>query len=230
MQSRRNQRYQKTGLSETQQDYHIARRRMVQEQLRAETTDRRVLDAMAKIPRHLFVEEGLWGQAYSDRPLSIGEGQTISQPRIVAMMTAALQLMGDEKVLEIGTGCGYQTAVLCECAREVYSIERIGSLSHRARRRLYEIGDVRFHLRIGDGTVGWPEHAPFDAIIVTAGAPAVPDALVQQLADGGRLVIPVGGECQQQLLRMTRRGRDVVTERLTACRFVKLIGEAGWPS
>ncbi len=217
------------GLSAAQQAYHPARRRMVEEQLRPEITDERVLAAMAKIPRHQFVEEGLWNQAYSDRPLSIGDGQTISQPRIVAAMTQALRLTGTEKVLEIGTGCGYQTAVLCELAAHVHSIERITRLSNRARRNLYELGYMKFSLRIGDGTIGWPEAAPFDAIIVTAGGPTVPPSLREQLAVGGRLLIPVGDEDTQSLLQITRRDATTYDEtRLAGCRFVKLIGEQGW--
>lgn len=225
---RRNNRYKKPGLSEEQQAFHLARRRMVEEQLTPDIRDPRVLAAMAKIPRHLFVEEGLWNQAYSDRPLPIGEGQTISQPKIVALMTEALQLTGTETVLEIGTGCGYQTAILCELAAKVFSIERIASLSHKARRRLYELGRVNFQLRVGDGSRGWPEGAPFAAIIVTAGSPSVPQSLLQQLVDGGRLVIPVGTEEDQVLCRVTRHGDRCTEERLTACRFVKLLGAEGW--
>lgn len=226
--SAHNRRYQKAGLSQQQQAYHVARRRMVERQL-VGIRDKRVLDAMAKIPRHLFVEEGLWDQAYGDCPLPIGEGQTISQPRMVALMTAALALRGQERVLEIGTGCGYQTAIVCELAREVYSIERLAGLSHRARRHLYDLGCMNFQLRIGDGTLGWPEAAPFDVMLVTAGGPRVPEPLLAQLSpDGGRLVIPIGSETAQDLVRIVRRGDQYTQEHLTGCRFVKLIGAAGW--
>lgn len=224
----KNERYKKAGLSGQQQEYHIARKRMVEEQLR-EIRDGRVLSAMAAVPRHMFVEEALWGRAYGDYPLSIGEGQTISQPLMVALMTELLLLKGPEKVLEIGTGCGYQTAILCELAADVYSIERILRLSNQARRTLYGLGYLRFHLRIGDGSRGWPEAAPFDAIIVTAGAPEMPRPLLDQLKDGGRLVVPVGPEENQDLKRVRRIGSEFKEENLGACRFVKLIGEFGWP-
>ena len=201
---------------------------MLEMDIRPQIKDGRVLAAMSKVPRERFVPEGLVAQAYSDRPLNIGEGQTISQPLIVAMMSALLHLKGTEKILEIGTGSGYQAAILCELAKKVYSIERISSLSNRARRILYEIGYVNFTLRIGDGTLGWPENAPFDGIIVTAGAPVIPEALVEQLADGGRLVIPVGGEEVQTLKIITRIGSSFKEESVSGCRFVKLIGEYGW--
>lgn len=222
-------RYRKAGLSELQRDYHIARKRMVDEQLRNRgIRDARVLAAMAKVPRHMFVDEGLWGQAYGDYPLSIGEGQTISQPLMVALMTETLALQGAEKVLEIGTGSGYQTAILCEVAREVYSIERIAHLSHRARRTLYGLGYMGFHLQIGDGSRGWVDAAPFDSIIVTAGTPRVPSVFLSQLGEGGRLVIPVGGE-ESQTLKLYQRRQGKITETdLSACRFVRLIGEYGW--
>ncbi|MBI4365634.1 MAG: protein-L-isoaspartate(D-aspartate) O-methyltransferase [Deltaproteobacteria bacterium] len=202
---------------------------MVEEQLRAGgIRDERVLAAMGKVPRHAFVEEALRGRAYGDYPLSIGEGQTISQPLMVALMTEVLRLHGTEKVLEIGTGCGYQTAILCELAREVYSVERIARLSHRARRVLYDLGYLRFRLRIGDGSTGWPEAAPFDRIIVTAAGPSVPPAYLEQLTPEGRLVIPVGGGDQQILKLVYRTGDRTVEEALGACRFVRLIGEYGW--
>lgn len=191
-------------------------------------SDPRVLTAMAKIPRHLFVPDGMAAQAYSDHPLHIGEGQTISQPVIVGIMTQALELTGHEKVLDIGTGSGYQLAVLCELAREVYSIERIAKLSHRARRVLYDVGYVNFKLRIGDGTMGWPEAAPFDCILVAAGSPDIPQAYLEQLAEGGRLVIPVGGEESQQLTLAIRRGKSFEKRVISGCRFVKLIGQQGW--
>lgn len=208
--------------------YNIARKRMIEEQLRPEIHDQRVLDAMAKVPRDRFVPHALEGQAYSDHPLNIGEGQTISQPLIVAMMTEQLQLKGDERILEIGTGSGYQCAILCELCKKVYSIERITSLSNRARRVLYDLGYVNFSLRIGDGTKGWPEEAPFDRIIVTAGAPVIPEELQRQLRNGGGLIIPVGGEESQVLKIITRHGNKFEEKSISGCRFVKLIGEHGW--
>lgn len=223
----RHETFKKNGLTQEQNSFYISRKRMVEEQLK-EIRDKRVLDAMSKVPRHKFVEDAFVDQAYSDHPLNIGMGQTISQPLIVAMMTEALQLKGGEKVLEIGTGSGYQTGILCELAKEVYSIERLDKLSHRARRILYDIGYMNFKLRIGDGTLGWPEAAPFNAVIVTAGSPIVPVKLLEQLADGGRLVIPVGGEDTQILKRFTKEGESFKEEALTGCRFVKLIGEYGW--
>ncbi len=208
------------------------RLRMVDAQIRSRgIRDPRVLQAMEKVPRHLFVEEALMDQAYNDTPLPIEEGQTISQPYIVALMTEALALRGKEKVLEIGTGSGYQTAVLCELAGVVFSIERIALLAGLARRRLDALGCFNAAIRVGDGTYGWREEAPFEAIMVTAGAPRVPRLLVEQLAPGGRLVVPVGGRHVQSLLRLTRRGEDpedVETTDLGGCRFVDLVGEHGW--
>ncbi|RLA79550.1 MAG: protein-L-isoaspartate O-methyltransferase [Deltaproteobacteria bacterium] len=207
----------------------LARRRMVQEQLIPRgITDRRVLEALAKVPRHLFVPEALWHQAYSDRPLPIGYGQTISQPYIVALMTEALELQGDERVLEVGTGSGYQAAILAELAKQVYSVERMPELARRARRILDRLGYGNVLIRVGDGSKGWPERAPFDAIIVTAGAPKVPKALLQQLKVGGRMVIPVGDEHSQELLKIVRLKDGFQQEELGGCRFVKLIGEEGW--
>jgi protein-L-isoaspartate(D-aspartate) O-methyltransferase len=167
-------------------------------------------------------------QAYEDRPLPIGLGQTISQPLIVAMMTEALALEGSERVLEIGTGSGYQAAILAELAKEVYTIERVRELSIQARKVLYRLGFDNIKLKIGDGTLGWPEEAPYDRIIVTAGAPHVPEELMKQLADGGRLVIPVGGEDVQHLDVVIRKGAEFHTRSITACRFVKLVGKSGW--
>jgi len=210
-------------------DMPLARRRMVQEQLIPRgITDRRVLEALAKVPRHLFVPEALWHQAYSDRPLPIGYGQTISQPYIVALMTEALELQGDERVLEVGTGSGYQAAILAELAKQVYSVERMPELARRARRILDRLGYGNVLIRVGDGSKGWPERAPFDAIIVTAGAPKVPKALLQQLKVGGRMVIPVGDEHSQELLKIVRLKDGFQQEELGGCRFVKLIGEEGW--
>ena len=208
--------------------------RMVETQIRARgVTDRRVQKAMEKIPRHLFVTDGLSDQAYNDNPLPIESQQTISQPYIVALMTAALELTGSEKVLEIGTGSGYQTAVLAELAERVFSVERIASLAAGARKILDALGYYNVAIRIGDGTFGWREESPFAAIVVTAGAPKVPRLLLEQLSPGGRLVIPVGTHSSQTLLKVTRLSddpEDIKQEELCGCRFVDLIGENGWKS
>ncbi len=188
----------------------------------------RLIAAMKKIPRHLFVEEALQSQAYSDHPLPIGEKQTISQPYMVALMTEALQLTGKEKVLEIGAGSGYQAAILAELAEKVFSIERIRSLAIRARELLYELGYYNVEIKIFDGTFGWVEKSPFDAIIVTAGAPDIPQPLIDQLTIDGRLVIPVGDAFVQDLIRVTKTEEGIKREDLGGCRFVKLIGRYGW--
>jgi len=205
---------------------------MINTQLTARgISDDRVSKAMATVPRHLFVDEGLQDQAYSDSPLPIGSRQTISQPYIVALMTEALELKGTEKVLEIGTGCGYQTAILAELAERVLSIERIASLAFRAQRTLDSLGYYNILIRVGDGTYGWNEEAPFDAVITTAGAPKIPKTLTGQLAVGGRLIIPVGDRISQTLVKVTRLSEepdDFRTEDLCGCRFVALIGEHGW--
>lgn len=212
-------------------DYSKARLKMVEEQIVARgIKDSRLIEAMKKVPRHLFVEEALQGQAYSDHPLPIGEKQTISQPYMVALMTEALLLRGKEKVLEIGTGSGYQTAILAELAEKVFSIERIRSLAIRARELLYRLGYYNFEIKIFDGTLGWVEKSPFDAIIVTAGAPDIPQSLVDQLTMGGRLVIPVGDAFVQDLIRVTKTEEGLKKEDLGGCRFVKLIGKYGWES
>jgi len=209
--------------------YEVARRRMVTEQLiPGGIKDQRVIEAMGKIPRHIFVDPGIIDQAYEDRPLSIGMGQTISQPMMVAIMTEALALTGSERVLEIGTGSGYQAAILAELAKEVLTIERIDTLSIRARRILHKLFYTNIRFRIGDGTLGWPEEAPFDGIIVTAASPEIQKTFRDQLADGGRLVIPYGGEFTQELVVITRHGEYYETKPVTGCRFVKLIGEYGW--
>lgn len=188
-----------------------------------------VLHAMLTVPRHLFVDEALWSQAYTDHALPIGEKQTISQPYMVAFMTEALGLKGDERVLEIGTGSGYQAAVLSMIAHRVYSVERIGQIAARARKLLDGFMCPNVIIRVSDGTLGWPDEAPFDAIMVTAGSPAVPESLISQLKPGGRLVIPVGEENEQRLLRVTRKeDGGTETEVLGGCKFVKLIGKQGW--
>jgi protein-L-isoaspartate(D-aspartate) O-methyltransferase len=188
---------------------------------------------MEKIPRHLFVADGLSDQAYNDNPLPIEYQQTISQPYIVALMSSALELTGQERVLEIGTGSGYQTAVLAELAERVFSIERIAALASGARRILDTLEYYNVAIRVGDGTFGWREESPFTAIVATAGAPKAPRILIEQLAVGGRLVIPVGSRSSQTLLRLTRLSddpEDVKQEELCGCRFVDLIGEYGWKS
>lgn len=210
--------------------FSIARRRMVEEQVIARgIADQRVIDAMFKVPRHKFVEQALEGKAYQDAPLPIGEKQTISQPYMVAVMSEALALTGSETVLEVGTGSGYQAAVLALLADRVFSLERIPSLARRARKVLDECGFSKVNIRLADGTQGWQEMAPFDAILVTAGAPEVPQHYLDQLALGGRLIIPVGDRESQLLLRVTRTGeKDYIEEQMLGCRFVPLIGNHGW--
>lgn len=208
-------------------DLPKARQRMVEALAARGIRDRRVLAAMAKIPRHRFVEEPFRDRAYGEHSLPIGEKQTISQPFTVARMTEALELTGRERVLEIGTGSGYQAAVLAELAEKVYSLERIPALAFRARRLLDELGYHTVVIWQRDGSFGWREEAPFDAIIATAAAPSVPRALVEQLAPGGRLVIPVGPPAGQQLLRLRKPagGGPVVEEPLGPCKFVEFIGD-----
>ncbi|MDY6909092.1 MAG: protein-L-isoaspartate(D-aspartate) O-methyltransferase [Thermodesulfobacteriota bacterium] len=210
-------------------NFQKARDRMVETQLVTRGIhDPRVLDAMRKVPRHLFVDEALAAQAYADHPLPIGEKQTISQPYIVALMTEALGLKGHEKVLELGTGSGYQTAVLAELADRVFTIERIPSLLHRAREVLNSLGYRNVVYKVGDGTLGWPEEAPFDAILVSAGAPRVPQPVVDQLSMGGRLVLPVGDRLSQELILVERVPEGIRKTTLGGCRFVDLVGKWGW--
>jgi protein-L-isoaspartate(D-aspartate) O-methyltransferase len=210
-------------------EFSTARRRMVESQIAARgVTDAEVLRAMGRVPRQRFVDDALRDRAYGDNALPIGHGQTISQPYMVALMTEALRLSGGEKVLEIGTGSGYQTAILAEIADRVFSIERVAPLYRRARELLDQLGYHRVVLRHGDGTLGWRDQAPFDAIIVTAGAPHVPAELRGQLAEGGRLVIPVGDRSLQSLLRITRREEGDLREDLGGCIFVNLIGRDAW--
>jgi protein-L-isoaspartate(D-aspartate) O-methyltransferase len=206
--------------------------KMVDGQLRARgIVDQRVLKAMEKIPRHLFVDEVLVEQAYNDNPLPIDRQQTISQPYIVALMSEAMELVGKEKVLEIGSGSGYQTAILAELAERVFTIERIAALATRARKVFESLNYYNVAIRVGDGTYGWREESPFAAIMVTAGAPRIPKLLVEQLVVGGRLVIPVGNRSSQVLLKLTRLSQDpedLKQDDLGGCRFVDLIGEHGW--
>jgi protein-L-isoaspartate(D-aspartate) O-methyltransferase len=210
----------------TDEAFAEERERMVAGQIEARgVRDPRVLDALRAIPRHEFVPTGQRMHAYEDRPLPIGEGQTISQPYIVAVMTELLELDGSEKVLEIGTGSGYQAAVLAKLAREVWSIEIVPELARRAEEDLRRLGYANVHVRSGDGYRGWPEHAPFDAIIVTAAPGHVPEPLVEQLAVGGQLVLPVG-DLSQDLVRVVRGEQGVEQERLLGVRFVPMTGEA----
>jgi protein-L-isoaspartate(D-aspartate) O-methyltransferase len=202
---------------------------MVEKQLKGrDISDPKVLEVMGRIPRHCFVEESLRLQAYEDRPLFIGYKQTISQPYMVALMTQSLELEGRERVLEIGSGCGYQTAVLAQLCDWVYAVERISGLFYQSRETLECLRIFNLNMQLGDGSLGWPEHAPYDAILVAAAAPEVPPPLLQQLAQGGRLIIPLGPD-PQRLIRITRRENGFVREMLTACTFVPLKGEYGWP-
>lgn len=206
-----------------------ARRRMVHDQLvRRGIRHPAVLRAMRKIKRHLFVDEKDWERAYDDTPLSIPCSQTISQPYMVALMTELIEPEKKKKVLEIGTGSGYQTAILAETCGQVYSIERHRELADRAQQILQTLGYSNVEIRCGDGTMGWPEQAPFDAIIVTAGAPEIPETLVQQLVEGGLMVIPVGSQYRQNLELIKKRGDSYTTKTICGCIFVPLIGKEGW--
>ena len=210
-------------------DYVLAREALVRS-LRRDIQDERVLNAFGSVPREHFLPEQLRRLAYDDRAIPIGRGQTISQPLMVAIMTQALQLEGDEKVLEVGTGSGYQAALLSKLARRVVSVERLADLAQSASRRLREISATNVGVYRAGETLGRPEDAPFDAIIVTAGAPRVPRSLLDQLAMGGRLVVPVGDRRVQQLVRATKSDRGVSLEKLGECRFVPLIAARdGWP-
>ncbi len=207
--------------------FDVQRQRMVDQQL-GDIEDAEVRRALAAVPRHAFVPDALSAQAYTDRPLPIGQRQTISQPWIVARMTELLELSPTDTVLEIGTGSGYQTAVLSHLCARIVSVERVGELASAARRRLSELRARNVTVLQADGTLGRSEYAPFDAILVTAGAPDVPRPLLGQLADGGRLVLPVGGSDVQTLIRVTRTGDAFERDEFEACRFVPLIGRFGW--
>ncbi|HRF90978.1 MAG TPA: protein-L-isoaspartate(D-aspartate) O-methyltransferase [Desulfobacter postgatei] len=207
------------------------RRDMVEKQIIARgISDPLVIQAMIEVPRHLFVSEALVDSAYGDFPLPIGEGQTISQPFIIAEMTQSLTLTGQERVLEIGTGSGYQAAVLSRIVYRVYTIERNNTLYLRTRKLFDRLKYHNIVTRYSDGTTGWKAESPFDAIIVTAGGNQIPEPLVNQLIEGGRLVIPVGGLHSQELLRIEKTSTGIKTVNLGGCRFVKLIGEHGWPA
>ena len=210
--------------------YYSHRARMIDLLRNRGIRDEQVLKAMAEIPRHLFVPEALAGQAYGDHALPIGEMQTISQPYMVARMTELLEVDKDSSVLEIGAGSGYQTAVLSMVAGRVYSIERISELARGAQSNIRRLGCYNATVKAFDGTIGWSEHAPYDAILVAAGGPDVPDPLVAQLGIGGRLVIPVGDTEQQTLVRVIKTEDGIIREDHGACVFVKLIGRYGWPS
>jgi protein-L-isoaspartate(D-aspartate) O-methyltransferase len=190
--------------------------------------DKRVLDAMTKVPRHLFVNEPMQYRAYDDMALSIGEGQTISQPYMVAAMTELLELNGDEKILEIGTGSGYQAAILAELSKEVYTVERVPILSGQAEARFHALGYENIHIKIGDGTSGWPEEAPFNRIIITAGTPRIPEPLMDQLSDEGIIIAPVGDRFSQQIIKVIKSEKKLSESFHTPCVFVPLIGEHGW--
>jgi len=210
-------------------DFESARERMVRTQMMARgIRDPLVLEAVRKVPRERFVKGPMKNQAYEDHPLPIGENQTISQPYIVALMTEALELTGRNKSLEIGTGSGYQAALLAELSRAVYTMERIPSLLEEAKETLDGLGYTNIHYRLFDGTLGWEEEAPFDAIIVTAGTPEIPEPLLDQLAEGGRLVIPVGDRTSQVLIRVRRRREKFEQEDLGGVRFVPLVGRHAW--
>ncbi|MDJ0818593.1 MAG: protein-L-isoaspartate(D-aspartate) O-methyltransferase [Desulfobacterales bacterium] len=209
--------------------YERQREEMVRSQIEARgIKDPDVLSAFRRVPRHLFVSEALRDQAYGDYPLPIGEQQTISQPYIVAEMTQALELDKDDRVLEIGTGSGYQAAILAQIVYRVYTIERIRSLHIQARSLFDKLQYHNIVTRYGDGTKGWQQESPFNAIIVTAGAPEVPEILINQLVVGGRLVVPVGNQHTQELIKIDRRGNSIQQSNLGGCRFVKLVGEYGW--
>ena len=209
--------------------YETARARMVEEQLvQRGITDERVLSAMRRVPRHLFVEVPLRERAHGDHPLPIGEEQTISQPYIVGLMSQLLELRGQEKVLEVGTGSGYQTAVLAELGRRVCSIERLPRLAERARTLLEHLGYDNVWVRVGSGTLGWPDEAPFDRILVTAGGPSIPPPLFQQLGEGGRMVVPVGDVANQTLTVVEKVRGEMKTRSCGDCKFVKLVGKYAW--
>lgn len=216
-------------MAEKHENYAAQRRAMVEDQLkRRGIRDPRVLDAMSTVPRHLFVPPVARPAAYADSALPIGQRQTISQPYVVAFMTEAARIEPGDKVLEIGTGSGYGAAVAAQIADKVYTIERHGELAEQARDRFRELGYDNIHVIEADGSQGWPEQAPYDAIIVTAAAPEVPQPLLDQLAVGGRLIVPVGTRASQRIVRATRRDDEIHRAPLTEVRFVPLIGEHGW--
>jgi len=219
-----------TGKLSTAEDFAKARDDMIKWQLRARSmSDLQILEVMGQLPRELFIPEQSRQAAYEDRAVPIGMEQTISQPFIVALMTKHLELTADCRVLEIGTGSGYQTAILARLAGEVYTVDRIAALTERSKAMLQQLGIGNVHYKVGDGSLGWEEFAPYDRIVVTAGAPDVPEPLVQQLCDDGIIVIPTGPAEHQTLIAVTKKGDETESKPLTGCRFVKLVGQEAWP-
>ncbi len=209
--------------------YSTVRGRMVHEQLMSRgINDEKTLASMSEVPRHLFVDKAQGSRSYGDHPLPIASGQTISQPFIVAVMTQSLHLHEEGKVLEVGTGSGYQAAVLARICKHVYTVERIPALLSSARKTFDSLSYYNIHTKLDDGTLGWPEHGPYDAIIVTAGGPEIPSPLIEQLSESGRLVMPVGNRYSQELQLIVKKGSNVETRHLEYVRFVELIGEHGW--
>lgn len=206
----------------------VASDRLIRKLREKGITDERVLDAFRKVPRHEFVDGAMYAQAYDDNALPIGFGQTISQPSVVALMTQLLQLKKDEKILEIGTGSGFQTAILAQFSRRVYTIERHRELGERARKLLRAMGYANVTFKVGDGTAGWAQHAPFDKIIVTAGAPVIPQTLADQLAIGGKMLIPTGDKQHQELMLYCKEKDGLTCQSVADVVFVPLIGEHGW--
>jgi protein-L-isoaspartate(D-aspartate) O-methyltransferase len=211
------------------QKYAGHRQKMIEEIIDRGIKDLRVIEAMSRVPRHLFVRETFQHKAYGDHPLPIGESQTISQPFVVAAMSQALQLTGEERVLEIGTGSGYQTAILSELAAQVFTIERVKSLGQQAKKLLDGLGYTHINYKIFDGTYGWRELGPYDAVVITAAGPEVPQALIEQVKDGGLIVAPIGDDQGQELMLYTKRGKRLSARRMGACFFVPLIGKYGVP-
>ncbi|MDH5764291.1 MAG: protein-L-isoaspartate(D-aspartate) O-methyltransferase [Nitrospinota bacterium] len=211
------------------QKYAGHRQKMIEEIIDRGIKDLRVIEAMSRVPRHLFVRETFQHKAYGDHPLPIGESQTISQPFIVAAMSQALQLKGEERVLEIGTGSGYQTAILSELAAQVFTIERVKSLGQQAKQLLDRLGYTHINYKIFDGTYGWRELGPYDAVVITAAGPEVPQALIEQVKEGGLIVAPIGDDQGQELMLYTKRGKRLSARCMGACFFVPLIGKYGVP-
>ena len=210
-------------------NYEILRKRMVDEQLAPRgIKNKNVLEAFSNVERHKFIPEDSRSSAYADFPVPIGEGQTISQPYIVALMTECLSLTGQEKVLEIGTGSGYQAAILAGLAKEVYSVERFGKLAQSAQKTLDELGYTNIKIKVGDGTLGWPEEAPFDRIIITAASPRIPLPLTEQLKEGGKLILPLGESFSQALTLVEKKSGKLESVQVCGCVFVPLVGKYGW--
>ncbi len=211
------------------QKYAGHRQKMIEEIIDRGIKDLRVIKAMSRVPRHVFVRDSFHHKAYGDHPLPIGASQTISQPYVVAAMSEALQLTGEERVLEIGTGSGYQTALLSELAAQVFTIERVKSLGHQAKQLLDGLGYTHINYKVFDGTYGWQELGPYDAVLITAAGPEVPQALIEQVKDGGRIVAPIGDDQGQELMVYTKRGKRLRAKRMGDCFFVPLIGKYGVP-